>query len=270
MRKSLHCEVVKTEWLLRVPAAFNMLNKHLFDQVVVVKICPHGLSVVVLVLVVQVFKLLIVDALAVAVPLRVNVLHVAIEAAPLRQELRLVEVSLIVISVGFDAWLLLETTIRVVFCFVDCQAKQSIVLKPLFYLVFLLLFVQGGHGLEIRLVLQRIIVPLGEEENLNREQQCQQGGLVNHGRRNDVFKAVQPLYLAVFVGVALLTRPQVVLLDEVGDRDAHGDQELRSAINAHSRLRVALPDFISHSSQLGNRFIHVEDAIFEGVVQQCR
>ena len=69
------------------------------------------------------------------VPLGVHVLHVAIEAAELGQELCLVHVSLSVLHVDLDARSFVEAPISVVLGVLDGLTEHEVVLDPLVGLV---------------------------------------------------------------------------------------------------------------------------------------
>ena len=61
----------------------------------------------------------------------INVLHVAVEAAKLGEELSFVQEAIAVFNVGLNAGILVESTISVFFCLVDCFSEEVIVLQKL-------------------------------------------------------------------------------------------------------------------------------------------
>ena len=69
--------------------------------------------------------------------------------------------------------------------------------------------------------------------------------------------------------------PQVVLLDKVGDGNAHGKQDLRGAIDADAPLRVVLEqrrlllNLPIDPVQLGDRLVHAELSVGHRVVHEC-
>ena len=86
--------------------------------------------------------------LAVLVPLRVDELHEAIEAAEFRQELCLVQVPLTRIHIGLNARLFIEAPICVILSLINGFAEPVVDLDPFFDLFrhhFLLLLVGHRH-----------------------------------------------------------------------------------------------------------------------------
>ena len=119
-----------------------------------------------------------IDALTSRVtPLGVYVLHVAIEAAELGQELRLVHESLRVFHVDLDSGALIEAPVRIVLRILNCLAEQVVVFHPFLRLVLhIRLFAAASrdHHVEGLLLEKTLIVPFREEEDLDRQQACQQ------------------------------------------------------------------------------------------------
>ena len=68
--------------------------------------------------------------MTVLVPSSVNVLHVAVEAAKLGKEFSFIQVTLAVFNIGFDAWTLIKSPIRVILRVLDSLTKHVIILDP--------------------------------------------------------------------------------------------------------------------------------------------
>ncbi len=84
MSKVLHREVIDAHGLLKHATALNLLYKLFFDSVVVVEVAAHSLPILLgQVFNQRLFKLSVVNAMALLVPDLIHVLHVAAEATVL-------------------------------------------------------------------------------------------------------------------------------------------------------------------------------------------
>lgn len=91
VRHDLYSEVVQADGLLEIAATACSFDEHFFGEIIIVEVTAHRLSIVQLDLDLEWLpELLVVDAMALFIPMRVNKLHIAIEAAKLCQELGLV------------------------------------------------------------------------------------------------------------------------------------------------------------------------------------
>ena len=126
-----------------------------------------------------------------AFPMSVHVLHVAVEAAELGEELGLVQEAIAVFNVGLDAGILVEPTISVVLCLVDCFSEEVIVLQKLVNLllprIFLILSV--NYDVHWILLLYFLIVLLCKKDDLYAQESGQQSRLVNDSAPHDILKA---------------------------------------------------------------------------------
>ena len=101
------------------------------------------------------------------IPSRIDVLHVAVEAAELGQKLCLVQVSLPVLNVSLYAGPLIKPAIRVLFSFVDSLAEEVIVFNPSAHLLIGLVFFQPGYRENVDGTVENVVLSPRKEEDFN-------------------------------------------------------------------------------------------------------
>ena len=181
--KCLHREIVETDGLFSAATATCIAHKHFLSKIVVVKFAAHRCTIGSFNFSAQwTLKLLETDSLTLLTPIRVYILHIPIEAAELRQKLRLVQILSHILHIGLDPGLLVKAIICIVFCVVKRLAKGLIDPYPFGKLVMFIFILDSATHHSYRLVwllqhcielVKILIVHLGKEVYLDIKQVSQ-------------------------------------------------------------------------------------------------
>lgn len=80
-------------------------------------------------------KILKTQPVTALIPVSIHILHVAIKAAKLSQELGLVQILFVCFNASFNSRFLIEASVCIVLCIVDRFAKHVIIFQPFVKLV---------------------------------------------------------------------------------------------------------------------------------------
>ena len=254
-----------------MPTTLDLWDKPLFRQIIIVEVATHRLPIVRFYLTFEtLLELIIVYALDLTGPFRVDVLHVAVEAAELGQEFSLVEVPRAILNISLDPRLFIKSTIRVQASFVKRCAEKCIILQPLFSLLLDGISASlSGEWDDVKVLITKktFIILLREEVYLNVQQSSQKRRFVVQGRLNDFFIAWQLPDLIIGILFVFATT-HVSRLDCFSDSDAHGDEKLRCLIYSDSSLLQLLTLEFIDAFELGHRLPHDKVTIFHMVVEE--
>jgi len=201
------------------------------------------------------------------VPVCIHVLHVAIKAAKLSQELCLVQILFVCLNASLDSWFLIESSVCIVLCIVDCFTKHVIVFEPFVELVcfWTLLGIWELHRVIWVMVplqiAQSFIVLPWEVKDFNLEQIGQDSRLVGDCFPHNIFETRQ---LPNHIVPVLRFVPIVSEFYKFCDSYAHGDEELWGTIYTHLVRCIFKRRW---SILVRNSFTHIEWTMADGVIQ---